>query len=107
MAISITASELTAGLKALESFPAAQVAAAIGARLANLPADAVLAEDFAGELNDAGVPYAEDAVLIIKTVAWIAENSKTTNGGVIGAFADSLAGIKRPVANADGSDLAQ
>jgi hypothetical protein len=106
----ITVGELKAGVATLKKFPLDAVEQAIADHFANLQEDAVVAEDFAGALAAIGVPFAGDVDLAIMTLAWItahgeapaasaaASNLKPPpNGGVLGAFLDSLRGIKRPV----------
>jgi hypothetical protein len=105
----ITVGELKAGVTTLEKFPLAAVKQAMADRLGNLQEDAAVAEDFAGALAAVGVPYANDVDLAIMALAWIAANGAAApstaypslqpppNGGVVGAFLDSLRGIKRPV----------
>lgn len=104
MTISITAAELTAGLQAAEAL-IADAKKALAGRLADLPADAVFVEDVAADLDKLGVPYAGDAELAVKAFTWVCANIQTVNGGVVGALLDSLNGVQRTVANADGSDL--
>lgn len=105
----ITVGELKAGVTTLEKFPVAAVKQAIADRLGDLQEDAKVAEDFAAALAAIGVPYANDVDLAIMALAWIAANGAAAtssmfpdvapppNGGIVGAFLDSLRGVKRPI----------
>jgi len=74
-----------------------------------------VAEDVAGALAAVGVPFAADADLAIMALAWIVAHGATApstaypsigappNGGIIGAFLDSLRGVVRPVDNPSGA----
>jgi len=104
----ITVGELKAGVTTLEKFPVAAVKKAITDGLGDLQEDAEVAEDFAGALAAIGVPYANDIDLAIMALAWVAANGAAAtssmfpdlappNGGVVGAFLDSLRGVNRPI----------
>jgi len=105
----ITVGEIKAGVTTLEKFPLAAVKQAIADKLDDLAEDAVVAEDFAGALASIGVPYAADADLAIMALAWIVSHGQGVatsmfpdlapppNGGVVGAFLDSIHGVRRPI----------
>jgi hypothetical protein len=105
----ITVGELTAGVQTLEKFPVAAVKQAMAEHFGDLQQDAVVAEDFATALAAINVPFAADANLLIMAIAWIVAHGAAApstaypslqpppNGGIVGAFLDSLRGIKRPI----------
>jgi hypothetical protein len=111
----ITVGELTAGVRTAENFPFADIEKAIGDHLSNFQDDALVAEDFAKALAAINVPFAADADLAIMAIAWIVAHGDAAsstaypslqpppNGGLVGAFLDSLRGVVRPVANPSGA----
>lgn len=66
-----TLAQVEKAFKALQAFPYAHVEAALKAKLGNIPADFVALEDFEKALADIGVPYAGDALLATKVLAFV------------------------------------
>lgn len=88
------------------------VIAAYQAHFASIAADEAVVADavqIAAMIDPALAPAVMILPIAEALVAWVAANDQSAkqNGGVIGALMDSLAGVRRPVVNADGSDLTQ
>lgn len=109
MSVQITSAELNAAVTLFRSasFGAAigAIEAAFGARLADPGADAIAVEDLLAVVSDVpgleDAAYAEAAIKLL-TILFAAAIAPP-NGGVAGAFADSLAGVRRQVANPSGA----
>lgn len=108
MSVQITSAEINAALALFRSASFADAIAAMGTAAAN-PADigddAVFVEDVLSALSAVpGLAVLGDVSAAIKLLMIIGALAvQPPNGGVLGAFADSLAGVVRPVADPDGS----
>ncbi len=105
----ITVGELKAGVQTLTKFPFDAIEKVFAEHFADIHDDAIVGENIAGALAAVGVPFAADVDFAIMAIAWIAANGAAAsstafpglapppNGGIVGAFLDSIHGIKRPV----------
>jgi hypothetical protein len=96
--IGITVAEAAAGLKALQVFPYSDISKVLADHFDSLAADAALSEDVVSVLGDFGLPDAQQIVLGIKLLVWLAGSVQAQpGGGLLGAIEDSFNGVVRPV----------